>query len=300
MRNFMFVTYIIFIFLYPKLAYATADGPDYFQVKNNHSVYIYENANGNSAILNTILPRSDYLKNMGCTSMPSLNAWEKMTDDEKIMAQENIWCQISYIGITGWVKNTDLAEGSSLSALPTFSCNKEDLHEIEALICQDDDLKILDYEMDNIYRQALSVAQNLRNHNTETVKELEATQHKWIKDRNECWKDIDNKRTCTRKQYLERITHLQTQWNFVEPNIRATYICNDNLQHKVVTHFYNHTAIASVKIEYGDLTAVLTQTIAASGAKYEGILNKLFWVKGNEALFTWSPIDADNHCITGD
>ncbi|MFV0322675.1 MAG: MliC family protein [Alphaproteobacteria bacterium] len=289
---FIFLAYIISVFFIPQLASATADGPDYFKNKNNYSVYLYENANAQSHILAEIPAHRDYLKNMGCTGMLRLDEWEKMSDDEKQQFRENIWCKVPYITIEGWVKNTDLAEGSSIADLPMFLCDTPNLNEIEALICHDDELKVLDYEITIVYNQAHIVAQKSGN-----VQELENSQQNWIKARNDCNKEAD-KKTCTQTQYLKRIAYLQTYWALINADIKATYLCDGASPFALTAYYYIYSSIPAVKIEYNDKVDVLLESITASGAKYEDTNGKLFWAKGNKALFKLNNNAAELQCTT--
>lgn len=294
MRFFMFIYSIIILFFTPLWAHATADGPDYFKNKINHSVYLYKNANTQSVVLAEIPAHRDYLKNMGCIGTPTLSEWENMSENEKQQAQENIWCQVNYMMIEGWVKNMDLTEGSSIADLPMFLCDTPNLNEIETLICQDDTLKVLDYEITIVYDQAYMAAQKLG-----ILQELEKSQQDWLKTRNNCAKAEDRK-ACTQTQYLERIAYLQTEWDLIKPNLKANYFCGEDKHFELTAHFYNQTAVATVKIAYNGKTDILLQKISASGARYVGIMGQLFWIKGNEAIFKPGKNTAEYQCITND
>lgn len=176
MRFFMFIYSIIILLFTPLWAHATADGPDYFKNKINHSVYLYKNANAYSVIL---------------------------------------------------------AQGSSFSNLPMLLCDTPNLNEIET-------------------------------------------------------------------QYLECIAYLQSYLGLMKADIKADYLCGKDQNLKLTAHFYNHTAVATVKIAYNGKTDILLQKVSASGARYVGIMGQLFWIKGNEAIFKPGKNTAEYQCITND
>lgn len=209
--------FVVFILFSASLrAYATADGPDYFKVSDKQNILLYQDADMTSPILTTIPAGTDYLKNMGCQGAPSLSEWEQMTTEEQTRSREKIWCKITYKDNIGWVKNTDIREGSSPSGLP---------------------------------------------HNP-------------------------NDSTLSVPLIPEKIT--------------ATYICNNNPNEKLIAHFYNYPAQSFLTLEYKGETELLFQTISASGARYKGIGDSIFWSKGNEAQFQWRGNDTEQHCETDD
>jgi len=87
------------------------------------------------------------------------------------------------------------------AAEPSFDCAKAD-HDIEQLICQDNELAALDRSLAELY----SVLR--KNLPAEEQKLLKAEQRGWIKGRNDCWKS-DDKRACVKSEYEYRINELK-------------------------------------------------------------------------------------------
>ena len=89
----------------------------------------------------------------------------------------------------------------ALAAKPGFKCSKS-AHEIEELICNNDELAGLDVSLNNLYKTLL------KNTPVKAQKRLKAEQSGWVKGRNDCWKSED-KVGCTRSEYQSRINELK-------------------------------------------------------------------------------------------
>jgi uncharacterized protein len=87
------------------------------------------------------------------------------------------------------------------AAKPSFSCSKA-THEIEKLICSNDELAALDVSLNNLYQAVL------KNTPAAAQKRLKSEQIGWSKGRNDCWKE-DDKVACTRDSYQARINELK-------------------------------------------------------------------------------------------
>jgi uncharacterized protein len=94
-----------------------------------------------------------------------------------------------------------LVGAQAYSASPSFKCSK-DTHEIEALICQNDELAKLDVEMSKLYQRVLKATP------ASGQKSLKTEQISWVKGKNDCWKDSDQV-GCTRQSYQERMKELK-------------------------------------------------------------------------------------------
>lgn len=83
---------------------------------------------------------------------------------------------------------------------PSFSCDKAE--GVALKVCQSPQLSKLDRELAALYKRVLGQA------DSESQKQLKATQRGWIKGRDECWKasDVD---ACVLEQYQVRIVKLQ-------------------------------------------------------------------------------------------
>ncbi len=87
------------------------------------------------------------------------------------------------------------------AAEPSFNCSKA-THEIEKLICNDDELAAQDVSLNNLYKIVL------KNTPTAAQKRLKSEQIGWIKGRNDCWKASDQ-RDCVKGEYQARINELK-------------------------------------------------------------------------------------------
>jgi len=99
------------------------------------------------------------------------------------------------------------------SASPSFKCSK-DAHEIEVLICQNDELAKLDVEMSKLYQRVLKTTP------ASGQKSLKTEQISWVKGKNDCWKDSDHV-GCTRQSYQERMKELKGKLGQVETSAGA-------------------------------------------------------------------------------
>jgi uncharacterized protein len=94
-----------------------------------------------------------------------------------------------------------LLSAQAVAAKPSFNCSKA-THEIEQLICNDDELAALDVSLNELYKAVM------KNTPTAAQKRLKSEQIGWSKGRNDCWK-ADDKRACTKGEYEARINVLK-------------------------------------------------------------------------------------------
>lgn len=292
----LFLLVLIFLMtFYGQKAFAEASGPDYFQIKAEQSVNLYEGSNLNTAVLSTLPSKTTGLRNLGCTGFVSLEEWRRMSTEEQAAAKENVWCKVAYQGQTGWIQNGYLEESGSLPS-PTFDCNKAE-GEVEKLICGDPELIDLDHKLADTYRQALAEASSLDAKADEAVKNLKAIQRGWIRGRNECWKELDEKESCVQSQYQHRITYLQAQWVLVAPSKTVRFEC-ENKSEEFFVAFFDTQILPSVAVEYGDSREIFVSSPAASGTKYTGEYGHSLWIKGDEAMFVWDQAQPEKSCHT--
>ena len=172
---------------------------------------------------------------------------------------------------------------SARAASPTFDCAKA-THEIEGLICQDDELAQKDQLLDKVYSQALASLAGASDEKTATS-ELKTRQRGWVGGRDDCWK-ADDKRQCTLMSYDRRIAELQAAHNLVPAIDPVFYTCQNNPANEIVATFFE-TDPPAVRLERGDSQEIAIQGISGSGARYEGSFGIVFWVKGDEAMVEW-------------
>jgi uncharacterized protein len=94
-----------------------------------------------------------------------------------------------------------LLSSEAFAAQPSFKCGKAS-HEIEELVCNNDELAALDVSLNNLYKTLL------KNTPAKAQKRLKSEQVGWVKGRNDCWKE-DDKVGCTRSSYQTRINELK-------------------------------------------------------------------------------------------
>ncbi len=288
MRYFYYLCLSMFTCFASLFAHATADGPDFYKINANHEVPLYADNSETAHVITYIPPHSDHLKNLGSFLLTPL---DKTADDHNSI----IWTKISYMSVIGWVQHAYLAEGEALTN-PNFDCDSPNLHEAEALICGDNNLIYLDYEMNRTFELALTKAQNLNIDSDDAVHHLKATQRGWIKGRNDCWK-ASYKKACIEREYHHRISYLQVYWQLINENTTLSYSCNGQKIHTFTAHFYNNTPLVAVQIEYDGQKEAFIREISASGAKYTAPQGKLFWEKLDDAIFIWDANQPENQCI---
>ena len=94
-------TITVLLFFFSSLAFATADGPDYLDVRNstpNEKLTIHLKPTDSSELVGKIPYNATCLKNLGCTGESS---W---------------WCRIVYQGTMGWVNGRFVKESGDCSS----------------------------------------------------------------------------------------------------------------------------------------------------------------------------------------
>jgi len=161
---------------------------------------------------------------------------------------------------------------------PSFDCTKVEKGSAEAIVCEDAALAALDRKLAEVFAAASAKATN------EHPPALKAEHRGWIRGRDDCWKDADQ-RACIEREYVRRIAELQARYRLVAMRGPVTFRCTGGTGGDVVMTYFETdppTAIA----EYGDSTSLMFAAPAASGAKYEG-RNESFWEHQGEAKVRW-------------
>ena len=175
-----------------------------------------------------------------------------------------------------------LSSGRALAAEgPAFDCSKAS-HEIEVLICQDDELAARDRKLADVYEQALAVLKGVADA-TDATAELKAYQRGWVGGRNDCWK-ADDKRQCTLDSYDRRIAGLQARYFLVEAQDPVFFACDDSAE--IVATFVP-TEPPTARLERGDSMEVAWLEPSGSGSKYVADFGISFRTKGDEAQVEW-------------
>ncbi|WP_417760821.1 MliC family protein [Shewanella sp.] len=290
------VCYFLGLLFASSHAHAEADGPDFYRITGTTPAPMYAAKAETSQLILLLPPDTDGLKNLGCTGIPTFSAWQNMTEAERQAAKQNSWCKIDVNSRQGWIKQQFLAEGSAVTAKPSFDCTAPRPHEIEILICGNPELIALDNKMQQRYQAALNAANALDADTAQAIDTLKKSQSGWLKGRNECWKALDARTSCTINEYRQRMAYLQVKWQLVKPTTTARYSCNAAKTDELTAYFFPDAEVPGVAIDYGDSRAVLTQQPAESGTRYVGNFGKVFWVTGQQAKFTWTPAEAVKTC----
>lgn len=98
------------------VAFATADGPDFFAVRDvaaGDVLNIRAEPNAKARKLGTIPPNGTCIRNLGCQGGLTFQEFTTLTpEQQKRRERENPrWCRVEYQGVTGWVAGRYLGEG---------------------------------------------------------------------------------------------------------------------------------------------------------------------------------------------
>lgn len=102
--------------LSPAPAFAVADGPDHFRVIRvaaGDVLNIRAAPDAKAAILGTIPPDGDGIRNLGCQGGLSIDDWMRASEAEREKSARRRWCRVEYRGVEGWSAGFYLGEGSA-------------------------------------------------------------------------------------------------------------------------------------------------------------------------------------------
>jgi len=161
---------------------------------------------------------------------------------------------------------------------PSYACDKVRAGSVEAMICEDNGLAILDRKLSAVFAAASHKAAN------EQPPLLKVEQRGWIKGRNDCWKS-DDERGCIQDEYQRRIAELQASYRLVPARGPVAFVCDGNVRNEVLVTFFQ-TDPPTLIAEYGDSISLMYLQPGGSGTWYQG-RNEIFWEHQGEALITW-------------
>jgi len=174
-----------------------------------------------------------------------------------------------------------------VSAAPSFDCAKAQ-SSAEKLVCSDDQLAALDRETARLYGLAVKGKQV----SGERKKQLKAYQRGWIKGRDECWKEPEQK-ACVRDSYAIRIYELRQ--GYADARSQDAKGISKGLLALECDGFNTGIGVAFITSEpplavlgWKDRKIALETVASGSGAKYTGTsFDGAFtlWTKGAEATF---------------
>lgn len=102
---------------------ATADGPDFFAVRDvaaQDVLNIRAEPRAGAKRLGTIPPDGQCIRNLGCQGGLSLEDFTRLTPEQqkqRLRAKPR-WCKVQYQGVTGWVAGRYLGEGAEGGGSP--------------------------------------------------------------------------------------------------------------------------------------------------------------------------------------
>ena len=118
-KNQLYILLIAILTLNALYVYATANGPDYWQVHgvaNDDVLNIRSEANAKADKVGEIPPDGQCIKNIKCVGGLTMEEFTTLSEVEKnkIKKDRPRWCLIEYKGIKGWVVGRYLREGACL------------------------------------------------------------------------------------------------------------------------------------------------------------------------------------------
>ncbi len=177
---------------------------------------------------------------------------------------------------------------NTTTTAPSFNCSKVAKGSIEALICKDRALSLLDRQMASVFGAALKKTE------PSFQPQLRTEQIGWIKGRNDCWKEA-NQKSCVSKNYQLRIAELQAKYRLLPGTGPIRYACDGNAANEVIVTFFN-TDPPSLIAERGDSVSIMFLQPNHKGNKYQG-RNESFLKEQNKALITWGFETPEMKCV---
>jgi uncharacterized protein len=176
---------------------------------------------------------------------------------------------------------------SAKAGAPSFACDSVKPGSIEAMVCADAELSLLDRKLAEVFAAATKKATN------EHPPLLKAEQQGWIKGRKDCWKSKDQS-SCVQEEYTRRIAELQARYRLVPFNGPVRFVCDGNPANEVITTFFQ-TEPPTLIAEYGDETSFMILQPSESGIRYQG-RNETFWEHEGAAVITWGYGQPEMRC----
>lgn len=131
---------------------------------------------------------------------------------------------------------------------PAFSCSFPQSR-VEAIICADAELSLLDLELAVTFRKARLNADGLG------VYHLYADRKKWRQRRDQCTAE-ENTKSCVKQSYERRIAELKARYGMAKPSATVSYDCNTLTQRKALVSFFD-TDPKMLIAKYGDKNSAM-------------------------------------------
>jgi uncharacterized protein len=169
------------------------------------------------------------------------------------------------------------------TAKPSFDCATA-RHEIEDMVCEDQDLADLDVKLAAVFESALKKVEAMPNTAPE-IRHMKAYELRWSRERNECAKS-KNAKECTEDSYRYRIADLQARFFLVNTKAPAVYVCRDNPKHELIAT-YVESEPAAVRLDHAGKTVVTFKEDDGDEKRFVNPQGISFEVEGDMALVNW-------------
>lgn len=160
----------------------------------------------------------------------------------------------------------------------SVDCRQATTSSIDELVCKDQELAALDRQLAGVFAEAQQKAID------ERPPRLPASQRRWLRERNDCWKST-TRRECVDHRYRLRIAELQARYRLLPGNGPISYRCAGRPASKVVVTFFK-TEPPTLIAQRGEKTSLMFVQASASGVKYQS-QNESFWEHQGEATIVW-------------
>jgi uncharacterized protein len=182
------------------------------------------------------------------------------------------------------------------AAGPGVTCAGARPRSIEALICGSPLLAALDAEMARLYRLATGPREPV----VAMAIGAKQAQPDWIRERNRCLKTA-GRETCVRDQYLARIAGLRVASRAARDDghgiSRGPFVFRCENTDGLLTVIFVDSDPAFASISHQGQRQTLRRAPAASGARYEGADERVFWEHQGEATYRAGAAAPEVRCV---
>jgi uncharacterized protein len=180
------------------------------------------------------------------------------------------------------------------AAGPGVTCAGARPRSIEALICGSPLLAALDAEMARLYRLATGPREPV------VAIGAKQAQRDWLPERKRCLKTA-SRETCVRDQYLARIAGLRVASRAARDDdhgiSRGPFVFRCENTDGLLTVIFVNSDPAFASISHRGQRQTLRRAPAASGARYEGTDERVFWEHQGEATYRDGATAPEVRCV---
>jgi uncharacterized protein len=178
------------------------------------------------------------------------------------------------------------------AAGPGVTCAGARPRSIEALVCGSPLLAALDAEMARLYRLATGPQEPV------VAIGAKQAQRDWLLERNRCLKTA-TRETCVRDRYLARIAGLRAARADDRGISRGPFAFRCENTDGLLTVIFVNSDPAFASISHRGQRQTLRRAPAASGARYEGADEHVFWEHQGEATYRTGAAGSEVRCVPG-